>query len=87
MDTLLHHMRPWMQRSVEESEARMELMMDAKIHSTDIEIAPEASPAVEEDEVVMNALFGDTIHHRILPVMLGSTTSTTIFLTLRRLNG
>uniref|UniRef100_M1DNG6 Integrase core domain containing protein n=1 Tax=Solanum tuberosum TaxID=4113 RepID=M1DNG6_SOLTU len=31
MATLLQHMRSWMQRSVEESEARMELMMERKI--------------------------------------------------------
>uniref|UniRef100_M1DK40 Integrase core domain containing protein n=1 Tax=Solanum tuberosum TaxID=4113 RepID=M1DK40_SOLTU len=31
MATLLHYMRPWMQRSLEESEVHMEKMMDEKI--------------------------------------------------------
>uniref|UniRef100_M1DVY0 Integrase core domain containing protein n=1 Tax=Solanum tuberosum TaxID=4113 RepID=M1DVY0_SOLTU len=33
MATLLQYMRPWMQRSVEESKARMEHMMDGKIQA------------------------------------------------------
>ncbi|WMV45470.1 hypothetical protein MTR67_038855 [Solanum verrucosum] len=61
-------------RSTMESYARMEYMMDRKIQmelaslraDVDVllapsEIAPEGAPTVEKDEVVVTALFGDTM--------------------------
>uniref|UniRef100_M1DI86 Integrase core domain containing protein n=1 Tax=Solanum tuberosum TaxID=4113 RepID=M1DI86_SOLTU len=72
MATLLHYMRPWMQRSVEEYEAHMEQMMDTKIQLTKLwsdvdfllataEAAPDPPPMDEANDVVMTALFSDTI--------------------------
>ncbi|KAK4731634.1 hypothetical protein R3W88_024622 [Solanum pinnatisectum] len=98
MATLLQHMRPWMHRSIEKCEAKMEQMMDQKIHAINkrldtfdlrvlerptptIDVTPfqtelvslytnvtallaptqtasEAIPKMEEDHVVMTALFG-----------------------------
>uniref|UniRef100_M1DIP8 Integrase core domain containing protein n=1 Tax=Solanum tuberosum TaxID=4113 RepID=M1DIP8_SOLTU len=72
MATLLQHMKPWMQRSIMESEARMEQIIDQKRDLANLHVdiysflAPSAEVAeyalaVLEDEVVMTALFVDTM--------------------------
>uniref|UniRef100_M1DCF5 Integrase core domain containing protein n=1 Tax=Solanum tuberosum TaxID=4113 RepID=M1DCF5_SOLTU len=52
MATLLQHMKPWIQHSIAESEARMAQMMDHKVQS---------APTAPDDEAVMTSLFGDAM--------------------------
>ncbi|WMV46038.1 hypothetical protein MTR67_039423 [Solanum verrucosum] len=74
MATLLQHIRPWMQRPLEESEARMERKMDEKIKVVHkrllvevdaliapVEVVPEPTPEVHVHDVMLSALFGNAI--------------------------
>uniref|UniRef100_M1DCU9 Integrase core domain containing protein n=1 Tax=Solanum tuberosum TaxID=4113 RepID=M1DCU9_SOLTU len=79
MATLLHHIQPWMQKSIAESEARierrMEGMMDRKAElaslRTDVD-AIIAAPTVEPqatltDDTVLDALFSGTAEEGLEP--------------------
>uniref|UniRef100_M1DG99 Integrase core domain containing protein n=1 Tax=Solanum tuberosum TaxID=4113 RepID=M1DG99_SOLTU len=82
MATLLHHIQTWMQKSIAESEARMEQRMDgmmdrkAELASlrTDVD-AILAAPSVElqvaptalADDTVLDALFSGTAEERLAP--------------------
>uniref|UniRef100_M1DD00 Integrase core domain containing protein n=1 Tax=Solanum tuberosum TaxID=4113 RepID=M1DD00_SOLTU len=71
MATLLQHVRPWMQRVIEEFATRVEQqMMDRKIELASLradlnillaprETKPESAPTTLVDNTVLDALFGD----------------------------
>uniref|UniRef100_M1DRJ3 Integrase core domain containing protein n=1 Tax=Solanum tuberosum TaxID=4113 RepID=M1DRJ3_SOLTU len=124
MATLLQHMRPWMQHLIEDSEARMEKMMDQNIHAVhkrlyafelrilkslapnidvttfqtelanlraDVDAilatpdtAPEVTPTTEEENAVMNALFGDVVPPSNSYRAVGMPPALTTLLMLRR---
>uniref|UniRef100_M1DXK1 Integrase core domain containing protein n=1 Tax=Solanum tuberosum TaxID=4113 RepID=M1DXK1_SOLTU len=126
MATLLQHMKPWMQHSITESEARMEQMMDQRVKAVhkrlnafefavlerptetidvttfqrelaglraDVAtlLAPtkterKSAPAVPEDEVVMTALFGDTMQPPDSSRVVGKRPTLTTLPTLMRLD-
>uniref|UniRef100_M1DQ59 Integrase core domain containing protein n=1 Tax=Solanum tuberosum TaxID=4113 RepID=M1DQ59_SOLTU len=75
MDTLLHHIQPWMQKLIAESEARMERrmegMMDRKAELTSLQtdvdailattiVEPQAAPTALVDNTLLDALFSGT---------------------------
>ncbi|KAG5577626.1 hypothetical protein H5410_057760 [Solanum commersonii] len=61
MATLLHHIQPWMQKSIAESEARVECKME--LASVGVEailaapIEPRGSPSRPADDTLLDALF------------------------------
>uniref|UniRef100_M1DEV4 Integrase core domain containing protein n=1 Tax=Solanum tuberosum TaxID=4113 RepID=M1DEV4_SOLTU len=75
MATLLHHIQPWMQKSIAESEARMERRMEAMMDRkadlaslrTDVDailaapsVETQAAPTALADDIVLEALFSGT---------------------------
>uniref|UniRef100_M1DYG2 Integrase core domain containing protein n=1 Tax=Solanum tuberosum TaxID=4113 RepID=M1DYG2_SOLTU len=82
MATLLHHMQPWMQKSIAESEARMERriegMMDRKADLASLQTYVDAilaAPSVETqvaptalaDDTMLDALFSGTTEEGLAP--------------------
>ncbi|WMV24283.1 hypothetical protein MTR67_017668 [Solanum verrucosum] len=63
MATLLQHVKPWMQRSIVEFEAREldSLCADFAALLAPLETKPESSPTAPDDDVVMTALFGNAM--------------------------
>uniref|UniRef100_M1DGP2 Integrase core domain containing protein n=1 Tax=Solanum tuberosum TaxID=4113 RepID=M1DGP2_SOLTU len=73
--TLLHHIQPWMQKSIAESEARMERRMEGIMDGkadlaslrTDVDailaapsVETQAAPTTLDDDTVLDALFSGT---------------------------
>uniref|UniRef100_M1DY73 Integrase core domain containing protein n=1 Tax=Solanum tuberosum TaxID=4113 RepID=M1DY73_SOLTU len=82
MATLLHHIKPWIQKSIAESEARMERrmqgMMDRKTELASLRtnfdailtaptVEPQAAPTAQVDNTVLDALFSGTAEEGLEP--------------------
>uniref|UniRef100_M1DJI0 Integrase core domain containing protein n=1 Tax=Solanum tuberosum TaxID=4113 RepID=M1DJI0_SOLTU len=72
MATLLHHIQPWMQKSIAESEDRMETELtslwtdiDAILSTPTVE--PQAAPTALADDTVLDALFSGTVEEGLEP--------------------
>uniref|UniRef100_M1DII0 Integrase core domain containing protein n=1 Tax=Solanum tuberosum TaxID=4113 RepID=M1DII0_SOLTU len=92
MATQLHHIQPWMQKSIAEFEARMERrmegMMDRKVELVSIRfdvdailanptVEPQAAPTALADDTMLDALFSGTAEEGIEPTHAKGASSST----------
>uniref|UniRef100_M1E0N2 Integrase core domain containing protein n=1 Tax=Solanum tuberosum TaxID=4113 RepID=M1E0N2_SOLTU len=92
MATLMHHIQPWMQKSIAESEARMEQrmegMMDRKAELASLRadvdaildtptVEPQAAPTALADDTVLDTLFSGTVEEESAPTHTKGASSLT----------
>uniref|UniRef100_M1DJA2 Integrase core domain containing protein n=1 Tax=Solanum tuberosum TaxID=4113 RepID=M1DJA2_SOLTU len=76
MATLLHHIQPWMQKSIAESEARMEHRMEGMMDRRSrllisvlmpLKFEPQVAPTALADDTVLDALFSGAAEEGLAP--------------------